>query len=54
MSSPSFRQWLLDLLLLPTYWMTEKEEEAQGLVLSRKSNLESGPTQENLLEESNH
>ena len=24
MSSPRFRQWLLELLLLPTYWMTEK------------------------------
>ena len=52
MSSPSFRQWLLELLLLPTYWMTEKEEEAQGLVLSRKSNLESGPTRDNIPEES--
>ena len=32
----------------------KKEEGAQRLVLSRKSNLESGPTQANLLDESNH
>ena len=32
--------------------MTEKEEGAQGLTLSSKSNLDSDPTQENILEES--
>ena len=54
MSIPRFRQWILELLLLPTYWMIEKEEEAQGLVLSRKSDLESGPTRDNIPEESIH
>ena len=34
--------------------MTEKEEGAQGLTLSSKSNLDSDPTQENILEESIH
>ena len=34
--------------------MTEKEEGAQGLALSIKSNLESIPTQENILEEFIH
>ena len=32
----------------------KKEKGAQRQVLSRKINLESGPTQENPLEESNH
>ena len=34
--------------------MTEKEEGAQGLALSSKSNLELGPTRESILKESIH